>query len=995
MSIPPNMDPAASAAQAMESLSLADQHQQQPSSSRSKRPTRAYHDFYAQQQKPQQPLGYPQPPSYGGVPAAGSNESFSINRNSSVPNFQQPSSTFAPYGNPAAASSYTFIPNNQFQHYPNQNQPFTPSAASSQFGGYPGQTWNNNTHAAPEDPYDSATRINVAPDGIPRISTERAIADQKVDANPYFKTFENACPPVAGTDYSVIDQGMSGPQHMRLTMYNIPSTDLIRASTKLPLGIVLRPLASFSNVEYECGGVPVSDFSQEVPPPRCTRCRTYMNPSMVFTDGGSHFICNMCQFSNPVSQDYYQPTDNNNRRIDWNIRPELAFGTYDIAVPNEYRKFPEEPVTPLRFLFLIDVTHETVKRGLHTTAVEALRACIYGPGLEPGEDARRAAQNASVDENGNPVLLSSIPIAFPQGAQIAIATFDRSINFYNLSPELEQAQAITVTDVNEPFIPLEKGLFVNPEESRHVIESLFAAIEIMFEGNHVDNPAYGAALEVAYQAMEKTGGKVSVILGSLPSYGPGTVALRDANNGFTGEREKELFNPDNKFYKELAKKYALAGIGLDLFLFPSGLMEIANIGYISQLSGGHEYVYPRYVPERDARQFIAEFCKTNQGEFGTQVSLKVRCSTGLQVSTYYGNCQHEEWHDDPNIGTVDSNSTFGIVFNYDGKLDPKVDAHFQSAMLYTAANGQRRVRVSNAIAAIALTSKATVNYADADANVSIIARDNISRMGELTLKELRVRMSDRLVDIFTSYRQQNNNSVAVSQLLMPVTLRSLPSYLLSIQKARPFRDQKLTADTRVHFMRAMNSMTVDQMAVFLYPRIMGLHNLRDEDCTYKRNGGFNLPVNINDSIESIDAGGVYVVYNGLNILLWIHRQTSPALLGDLFGEHVDSLENLNPNLNEFPEIDTDVSIKARKLVRYLANKSGLSFMGFTIARQGIDGTDYDLPLALVDDPGFETLGYANYMAHIHNSVKNKVENRKEKSTMSFISESLSFGNSSR
>lgn len=226
---------------------------------------------------------------------------------------------------------------------------------------------------------------------------------------------------------------------------------------------------------------------------------------------------------------------------------------------------------------------------------------------------------------------------------------------------------------------------------------------------------------------------------------------------------------------------------------------------------------------------------------------------------------------------------------------------------------------------------------------------------------------------------------------MPLTLRTLIPYLLSVQKSRPFRDQSLTADSRVHFARLMNTMSVDQLSVFLYPRIMGLHNLRDEDCIYNDTGRFTLPINIPASTDSIDEGGVYIVYNGISILLWLHRQVSPALLRDLFGEYVDSLENLNPNLNELPEIDTDVSVKARRLVQYFTNKSGISFLGITIARQGIDGSDYEMQFSMVEDPGTETLKYRDYVSLIHNSVKNKLEHKKEKSAMSFISENLPFG----
>lgn len=68
-------------------------------------------------------------------------------------------------------------------------------------------------------------------------------------------------------------------------------------------------------------------------------------------------------------------------------------------------------------------------------------------------------------------------------------------------------------------------------------------------------------------------------------------------------------------------------------------------------------------------------------------------------------------------------------------------------MLYTASNGQRRVRINNIVSAITTTAKSTTNFADTDASVGIIVRDNLSRMPEYPLKELRLRMNDRLIDV--------------------------------------------------------------------------------------------------------------------------------------------------------------------------------------------------------------------------------------------------------
>lgn len=78
---------------------------------------------------------------------------------------------------------------------------------------------------------------------------------------------------------------------------------------------------------------------------------------------------------------------------------------------------------------------------------------------------------------------------------------------------------------------------------------------------------------------------------------------------------------------------------------------------------------------------------------------------------------------DLEIGSVDADKAMGVLFSYDGKLDPKLDAHFQTALLYTSADGQRRVRCINVVAAVNEGGIETMRYVDQDAVVSIIAKE--------------------------------------------------------------------------------------------------------------------------------------------------------------------------------------------------------------------------------------------------------------------------------
>ena len=105
--------------------------------------------------------------------------------------------------------------------------------------------------------------------------------------------------------------------------------------------------------------------------------------------------------------------------------------------------------------------------------------------------------------------------------------------------------------------------------------------------------------------------------------------------------------------------------------------------------------------------------------------MKVRCSNGLQVSGYHGNFVQHTLGADLEIGAIDADKAIAVLFSYDGKLDTKLDAHFQAALLYTSANGQRRVRCVNVVAAVNEGGMDTMKFIDQDAVVNIIAKEGM------------------------------------------------------------------------------------------------------------------------------------------------------------------------------------------------------------------------------------------------------------------------------
>lgn len=527
-----------------------------------------------------------------------------------------------------------------------------------------------------------------------------------------------------------------------------------------------------------------------------------------------------------------------------------------------------------------------------------------------------------------------------------------------------------VSEVDDSFVPLINGLFVDPEESRIVIESLLDRLDVLFEDLKIPEPAFGAVLDVAFQALEATGGKVIATLSTLSTWGPGHLTFRDDPRQYHTDKEKVLFNCEHVYYKNWGQKYAEHGIGLDLFVLPSTYCDLATVGTICELSGGELFYYPNFVPQRDGRRLMAEIDGAVNRVIGYQAQLKVRCSNGLQVSSYYGNFYHSRPAADLDFGTIDQHKSIVVMFKYDGKLDPKLDSHFQAALLYTTKSGQRRIRCHNFVAGVTTQIKEAVKFCDEDAVLSVIAKEAMHHMLTDQLKTIRSGITDKCVQILASYRKHGAAMSSPGQLILPESLKELTVLLLGLIKTKALRGGNVSSDMRVFSMRLMKSMPLDELALYLYPRVFGLHNLAPEDGYVDPvTGHFRMPKYIRDSVARFDAGGVYVIDNGQNCYLYINKRVNPNLLRDLFGPTVEKSETLDAYLNELPEVDTPISIQARNIMAYLASLRGVKALSIQLARQELDGAEYEVSAMMVEDRNNEAMNYVDYLCHIHKHIQ--------------------------
>lgn len=557
--------------------------------------------------------------------------------------------------------------------------------------------------------------------------------------------------PLASTYFRSLDQGNCNPHFMRSTLQTVPATaDLIR-DTGLPFGLVLQPLAKLHPDDAALPVVPLAA--------RCSRCKAYINPWCKFTQGGQKFVCNLCEYENTVAPEDACPCDISGRRMDAEQRPEFMLGSVEYDAPEEYWQDVEPK--PLHWLIAIDVSRRAMERPVLGSLVQTLKQ-----------------------------MLAS---GFPPSIKIGIMTFDTSIHFWNLKGE--NATMMVVSDIDDVFVPMSAhDMFVDPTESRAAVENLLDQLPALFHNEHnvMPHAVFASAVQAAALALKSTGGKVTVFQSSLPSLGLGVLKNRDDPKIYGQEREKGLFQPQDTFYTQLGTSCVQAGVSVDLWLIPAistPYMDVATIGVLSALTGGDTHYLPDFDAQLHSVQFMHDFKHAIYREQGYRAALRVRCSNGLSVEDHYGNFNMSN-ATDVELANINADTTVGIALKHDGKLPENKPVYFQCALLYTTAQGQRRVRVHNLSLNVGATANPVFKLADLDTSLNFIIKRNITLTAKRSLTDLSYDMDQLAVKILTSYRKYCASGASAAQLILPESYKNLPLLFSSMKKSAIMRKGK-------------------------------------------------------------------------------------------------------------------------------------------------------------------------------------------------------------
>ena len=775
--------------------------------------------------------------------------------------------------------------------------------------------------------------------------------NQQIMLQKSFLTATDSVPPLSTSQYYAEDQGSCDPRLMALTMYNVPDDEHLRAATKLPVGVTVKPFA----VLIPNSELPTVDATMESDGPmRCRRCRSYVNPKYQFTFD-SKMICNLCHIKTNVSTSQFSPVGPNGMRADTFNKPELVKGSVDFLVPATYNVNPKEKTVPLHYVFLLDISAFANENKSSLAAIEGIRASIE-------------------------YMIENQP-----NCKVAIIAFDDWIRFFNLRADLEQTQEYIINDPNDVFLPLQKGLFALPSEAMHVIQDVLVKLETYITDerfSHRSQCCYGSALEAARLALDeatnKQGGKIIACLNTIPTTGHGNLSLM-RDDGL-----KKNLKCSDEFYKKLAKSFLSSWIGLDLFVTSTAFIDLATTAYPVIATSGKLHHYSNFNINKDEFQYVNDIIQSVKDTVGYQGMLKVRSSSGLSVYNYYSESVKNS-DQDPVIPVLSRNQSFDVLFKYDDKLKVGEDVYFQAALLYTDFDGNRKVRVINTNAAVTSEVVEIFKFVNQDVVTSIMEKDVLTNLGDCNFKEIRQIIDSKVTDIFTQYRGLCGGSPG-GQLILPDSLKTLPMYMLAFEKSELMKQNKTTArdNNRVYDYYKLLSFPSSQLSYKLYPQIIPLHEyLEDNDLTFYDENDQLLQFNnietlsVRSGHQHLANGGCYLIFQGEKCYLWFNENTNPMLIKDLLA-YDGPYNELDLFDGRLPELNTAINIKARNVIKNWKQNTNLDYLAVVPLRPNMDPYYSHVMNALMcEDRSIEMVeSFDNYLINLHRNIKENIEKDK-------------------
>ncbi|XP_055518262.1 LOW QUALITY PROTEIN: protein transport protein Sec24C-like [Leucoraja erinacea] len=735
-------------------------------------------------------------------------------------------------------------------------------------------------------------------------------------------------PPLSTTNFRVEDQGFASPRFIRCTTYTFPCSPEMAKLSNLPLAAVVKPLATLPEGEapvhlVDCG---------ESDPIQCEKCAAYMCSMMQFLDNGHTFQCPFCDRISPVPDNYFHPIDYTGKRADRLHRPELSLGSYEFVLPEQQSKSGRVPGS-VGFIFMIDVSYNAVRSGLLHLVCGQLKKVVHNLPREPG-----------VEESA---------------VRVGFLTYNNVLHFYNVKSSLVQPQMIVMTDFSDMTTPMFDGFLVNVKDSAALINNLLDRIPLLFADTPEADVLFGPAIQAGLEALKAAEcfGKLFIFHSSLP-----TVAVQGTlRNRITG-KEQSLFQPQSNYYQILAKQCVQQGCCVDLFLFSDQHVDMSSLLLVTFKTGGNLYNYSNFKAQEDAEKFQGDIQRNVEKVLGFKAAMNVHTRKGIRATKYYGSFHMNS--SEMELAAIDSDKTLVVEFKHYGRLQEEDGVPIQFVLLYTTVHGQRRLRIHNVALNCSNQLTDTFRTSQAETLLNYFAKSAYHRVLSHSSKTVRDELVNQVTRMLACYRKHCAQASAHGgQMVMPQFLKVMPLYVNCLRKSKVLLEgADAPIDERAYLRHVVMSMDIAETNAFFYPCLLPIHDLNGSQVS--------LPRAVRCSRRWLSARGVYLLEDGLRLLLWIGMDTPTEWIQDVFG--VPSFSEVNCGVGSLPVLANALSRQIRNVMARV-RKERPRFLKLLIVKQTDDAERQFLQYLVEDKNPSGGASYADFLSHIHVSIQRSLQ----------------------
>ncbi|KAJ3447304.1 secretory 24ab isoform a [Anaeramoeba flamelloides] len=725
-----------------------------------------------------------------------------------------------------------------------------------------------------------------------------------------------------------------------------PSTKELLQISKLPLCIEFQPFHSLNKDDQSSSAIPHVHFeNQQVP--RC-KCGVYINSFVTWSNTFDNWTCNFCAHTNQTPIEYLNSMNKSNpnekqqqqkKQILRNevvqklqprpLREELFFGQYQFHASE---KLIDRQPQPAVYWFVIDVSRPMIASGALPILCSTIKKAVFS--------LLNHKKSKSQKDQKEELLLDG-----DLRTRIGFITHNAETQLWLFKKNRTKPRMCVLTDPG------------------HIKEF---------------SQSGGLLVPISQFSDMNFGGKLIAFQSQLPAWGKYPLRNRLDPKLIGTVHEPKLYSQAkdqnvSKFFNNFSMMCLSKHVSIDMFLINSNYMDIASISVLSKKTGGNLFRYENFQDSISIQNsFQSDLLNLLKQKKHWEGLIKIRASSGLKVSKTFGNCLKEA-NNIIRIPVVMPDFSVFLELDINDTITFSRDFFLQTAILYSNSEGERKVRIYTKCLPIANDLSVVFKTVNIQVLFGYFVKRGIEQALNETLFKVRQNLMLTCENILMSYFQTKeaqqilyqNKQKGIQSLVLTEFLNLLPLCTVVFIKNYLFCSlQNVNVDYRSYLFSTFISQNSQAIMSSLCPHF---YQILDENSI--KNNSLQNPNRLSLTKKNIEPKKIYLLTNGMEILIYVGRQVSQLILKDLF--LIIQFEDLQDISFDFNQRNNRLNKFVWGFISYL-NKLFSKSLKIKIIKQGGIGDEGVFRL-LVEDRTQTSRSYLQFVEALYQKFS-KIQN---------------------